>query len=103
MHEERVLLREIHRDGILGSHGIAGRIVILTVVACQHVLVHRIGHDHIPVGIVGAGLGIVEDAVAYQRTPLVVDDRTSEELRLFCACVIIAVFTVDDAIAGVNL
>ena len=100
VHEQRVTLRIVDADGTPGGHGIARGVVVLAVVAGHHVLVHRVGIDHVPVGIVGAVVGIVIDAVADERAALVADDGAPEELGALGLGVVIAVFAVDMAGAG---
>ena len=97
MHVERVLLREVDGHGALGGHGVACRVVVFGVVARQHVLVHAVGVDDVPVGIVGARLGVVVDAVADERLAAVPHDRAPEEFRLLRLGVVVAVFAVDAA------
>ena len=100
MHEQRVVLGEVDGYRTIGGHRIAGRVVIFGIVACQHRLVDGVGKHHIPIGVVGASLGIVEHAVAYQGASLVLDNGTPKELRLFGLGIIVTILTIDAAGAG---
>ena len=97
VHEERVLLRVVNRDGPFGGHRIACGVVVLTVVARHHILVDGIVIHHIPIGIVGAVAGVVIDAVAYQLLTLVVQHRAVHQPRPVELCVVVPLFRVDMA------
>ena len=103
MHIKRILLGVIHGNSTISSHGITRRVVVLTIVSCQHVLIDRIFINHIPIGITRTFFGIMIDTVTYNRAPLVFHHRPTEKLRCFRFGIIITILTVDVTTARRNV
>ena len=97
MHIQRILLREVYYNSTFRGHCIACRVVVLTIVARNHVLVDGVRENHIAIGIVRTVLGIMVDAVANERLALVLHHRASEEFGIARLGVVVAVLAIDVA------
>ena len=94
MHEESVLLRVVDSHRLLGCHGISLLVVIIAIVAGEHVLVDRVGINHVVERLAHTRLTVVEHTVANHRLSLVLQHRTPKEFRLFRLGVIISILGV---------
>ena len=97
MHIQRILLREIVSHRTIGSHRIPRRVIVFSIVARQHVLIDRVGIDHVIVSMIKSCLGIMVNAVANQCLATILHDRTAEKLRLFSLRIVVAILTIDVA------
>ena len=71
MHEKTVATRIIHSHGTLGGEGILLQLVIITIIAGKHVLIHRIIHLHIIERFAIAGFTVIEKAVSGQSLAII--------------------------------
>ena len=94
MHEESVLLRVVDSHCLLGGHGIPLLVVIVAVVAGEHILVDRVGINDVVERLAHSRLTVVEHTVAHHRLALILHHRASEEFRFLGLGVIISILGV---------
>ena len=103
MHKEGVPLGVVDSHGAVGTHGIAGILIVLTVVAGELVLVRGVDIDHIAEGLTHALLTVVPHAITRQHFTLVRENRTLHEAGLFILRVVVALLRVYMTVARIDI
>ena len=95
VHEERIALAVIHSHRTVRGHGVARQLVIETIVARQHIAVHRIVELDVAERLTIARYAVVEQAVTRQLPALVGQDGAVHQFGLFGDSVVNASFGID--------
>ena len=95
VHEERVALAVVHGHRTVRGHGIARQLVIETIIARQHIAVHRIVELDVAERLTIARYAVVEQAVTRQLPALVGQDRAVHQFGLLGDGVVNASFGID--------
>ena len=95
----RVLLAVVNNNGTVCRHHITRDVFIITIPACEHVLVNDIVVNDIAKSLGRCNIIVPHNAIAYKPLAIVGKDTTVQQVCVLSLCVIITQFRIDMVLA----